>query len=354
MESDKRLETLEEELKLMKGEVKQSLASVRDYLLNMELPSSEFSTIIAALGGGDGEQKITMKGSFSDSRGSGLDELPKGEPEEISPEETEEESISEETEEDTSPEGTEEETFGPESNLSPEEEDLLGSGEPSEAESGMPPEDALVSPDDDFDPESELFSEDEDEAGELGEEAESILPESRLPESELPIEEELPMDYERISAELSQSTPKVNLLANLINWVARAKKEIGSEQLATFLEVYGISGHLSPELKETILHLSEIASEQPGDASNSAEIWSQSILSLHGILTGGNAPLHLVKPSWSDNGGETQPSEDEAPEADEDKPQDMPIKLKLVFPNGNGKGKEYCIDLNPSADSNEI
>jgi len=41
MEDTKKIETLEEEAKLLKGELKQSIASVRDYLLNMELPSSE-------------------------------------------------------------------------------------------------------------------------------------------------------------------------------------------------------------------------------------------------------------------------------------------------------------------------
>ena len=59
MENNKQLDTMEEELKLLKGEVKQSLTNVRDYLLNMELPASEFATVLAALGGGgSGTQKI--------------------------------------------------------------------------------------------------------------------------------------------------------------------------------------------------------------------------------------------------------------------------------------------------------
>ena len=51
MVEEKRLDNLQDEIKLLKGELKNSLASVRDYLLNMELPSSEFSTILAALSG---------------------------------------------------------------------------------------------------------------------------------------------------------------------------------------------------------------------------------------------------------------------------------------------------------------
>ena len=58
MEDDKRVETLEEEFKLIKGELKQTLAGVRDYLMESGLPDSEYSTIMAAMmgggGGGDG------------------------------------------------------------------------------------------------------------------------------------------------------------------------------------------------------------------------------------------------------------------------------------------------------------
>ena len=159
------------------------------------------------------------------------------------------------------------------------------------------------------------------------------------------------MEYGTINAEVSQPTPKVNLLANIIQWVAKAKKEIGKEQLLTFLEVYGISGHLSPELKEVILHLADITSEQP-EATN-AEVWGQSMLSLHGILTGGDTPLHPVKPFWSNGDNETQPSEAEITEVVEaEKPKDIPVKLKLVFPNGDGKNKEFCIDLNPEVEDN--
>ena len=63
MVAEKRLETLQEEIKLLKGELKHSLASVRDYLLNMELPSSEISNILATLS--EGNQKMTMSGTLS-------------------------------------------------------------------------------------------------------------------------------------------------------------------------------------------------------------------------------------------------------------------------------------------------
>jgi len=337
MEANKKLETMEEELKLMKGELKQSLASVRDYLLNMELPSSEFATVIAALGG-DGEQRITMKGSFSSPTDSGSGESVREKP---SPEEPQEEPLEEEP--------LEEELLEPESEL-PQEDGLIDRDESLMPESELPQEDGLIGRDGDLGPASELLSEEEpleeEEGQEPGEQDESLMP-----ESELLTEEEQQMERGKINAEVSQSTPKVNLLTNLIQWVSRAKKEIGSEQLPIFLEIYGISGHMSPELKEVILHLADVASDQPEDVKT-AEIWSQSMLSLHGILTGGDAPLYPMKPLWNDGGGEIQLSEDEVTEPEEGKPKDMPVKLKLVFPNGDGKNKEFCINLNPEVDNN--
>jgi hypothetical protein len=158
------------------------------------------------------------------------------------------------------------------------------------------------------------------------------------------------MEYRKINADVSQSTPKVNLLSNLIQWVAKAKSEIGNEQLPAFLEIYGISGHLSPELKEVILHLADITSEQPKD-NNATEIWGQAMLSLHGILTGGDAPLHPVKLFWDDDNSEIESNEAETIEAEADKPKETPLKLKLVFPNGDGKSKEFCIDLKSEVDN---
>jgi hypothetical protein len=323
METEKKLDAIEEELKLIKGELKQTLASVRDYLLNMELPSTEFSTILAALG--DGEQNMTMKGTFS---------LP---PEGVSSDEVEDEPSESEAE------LTSHENAGTESALAPDEEELVDSHENLETESELPPEDESINQDENPEPEASLLS--QDEAGEPLEQDGSFLP-----GSELSVEEEPSMEYEKINNELGKSIPKVNLMANLINWVARAKREIGDEQLPTFLEVYGISGHLSPELKDVIMSLSELASEPPEDATNKAEIWSQSMLSLHGVLTGGDAPLHPIKPSWNEVTSEVEPSEEEIIEVD--KAKETPIKLKLVLPNGDGNSKEYCIDLAPEADTN--
>ncbi len=334
METEKKLDTMAEELKLMKGELKQTLSSVRDYLLNMELPSTEFSTILAALG--DSEQNMTMKGTFSlpieASSGDGAEEEPsKPEPEaELSPDEGDTAGLHENTENESS-------------ELSPVEEDVIDSPRNEKTESGLSLEEEPVNQDETLEPEANLLE--QEEAGEPLEQDESLTADPELPIES--IEEEHLMEYE---SELSKSIPKVSLLANLINWIARVKKEIGSDQLPTFLEVYGVSGHLSPELKEVIMNLSEIVSEHTDDI-NKAEIWSQSMLSLHGILTGSDAPLYPIKPSWGEISENIEPSEEEIIEVDKSK-EEAPVKLKLVFPSGDGKNKEYCIDLAPEVDNN--
>jgi hypothetical protein len=340
MADDRRLDTLQDEIKLMKGELKQSLASVRDYLLNMELPSSEISNILSALG--DEGEKVTMKGSLETPK----EEKPSAEPVN-STTETEESLDDEEV---------------------PEGDDLLDLEEtPEEVEEELAPEDSLTDPGDNLSPgettsqpgeevltpEDELSDDPEDTTyvpeENFDEEEDDALPiEPEMSEDEeQPMQEERPMQYENTTNEdVNLSVPKVNMLANLINWVARANKEIGRDQIPTFLEVYGISGHLSQELKDVIVHLSEIT-EEDTEASSSSEIWSQSMLLLHGILTGGDAPLHPVTPSWNSDAKES--IEEEIIEVDKSK--QKPVKLKLILPDDDGVEKEFCINLTPEADS---
>jgi hypothetical protein len=358
MADDKRLDNLQDEIKLLKGELKNSLSSVRDYLLNMELPSSEFSTILAALSGeGGGGQKMTFEGNLGGpkdqapaaSDATGIGEESSGEADELPPDDEDLIDVAGPEEDEMAGEPGDETPLAGEESLNPED-DLLSE------EENLNPEDALESEEENLNPEEELQSEEESLAPEdalqseeeVAEDEETDAPiasdEELAPESELSVEEDQPMESDLSNTEVSQGIPKVNMLANLINWVARAKREIGYEQLATFLEVYGISGHLTPELKEVIIHLAEITRESP-KANTDADIWSQSMLSLHGILTGGDAPLHPVIPSWEETTDELEPAEEEIIEIDKSK--EKPVKLKLVFPNGNGKSKEFCIDLTP-------
>lgn len=255
MDTAKQLQTIEDELKLLKGELKETLSSVRDYLINTEAT--------------DGDNLIITQEKTSRGEAKSKESLNKSSDTPVEPGMIDDVDM----------------------------EDIMETGEPLAAG---------------FD----------------------VLFENRSNK------------YPGLRKESNQSVPRVSLLANLINWVSVVRREIGDEQLPAFLEIYGISGHLSPEMKDVILHLAKITAEKPVE-KNTAEIWSNSMLSLHGILTGGEAPLIPMKPNWDIPEEETEIIEAEPPQSKES---DQPtIKLKLVFPNGNGKSKEYCIDLTPES-----
>ncbi|OGO20791.1 MAG: hypothetical protein A2Z15_02010 [Chloroflexi bacterium RBG_16_50_11] len=358
MVTEKRLDVLQDEIKLLKAEVKNSLASVRDYLLNMELPSSEFSTILAALAGDNANpQKMDVDSHVPNSRSGNMPkpDLPADKPVNTNEGLNNEPNQLGEYEdlldfEDTGKGGQVSEAL-PDEGMLFEEDSMTGKDSlrpqgkrvPEEIPSNDSLDEEESAPEDMLLPEDELVE---------GDDSDSIQDDDEItePESELPAEEGKPMEYDRTTNEVNKGIPKVNMLANLINWVARAKREIGYEQLPTFLEVYGISGHLSLELKDVIMRLAEITIDE-ADAATNSEIWSQSILSLHGILTGGDAPLNPVIPSWVDTADEAESlAEDEIIEID--KAKEKRAKLKLVFPNGNGESKEFCIDLTPEENGN--
>ena len=367
MEDEKRVETLEDEFKLIKGQLKETLSSVRDYLLTSELPASEYSTIMAALGvSGGGGGQMTMKGEITAPKKEDLPEPTKSEAKELV---EEDEPFANESELAPEEELVEEsDPFANESELAPEEE-LIERGEPFANQLGLAPEEEMVEGGEAFSsgseltPEEEMLEEGEPFANESGlapeeemvEEGEPFANQSGLTPEEEMVEEGKPfsnesgfpeqrMEYENAGEEAGPSAPPVNLMANMIRWVSNAKREIGGEQLPIFLEVYGISGHLSPELKEVILYLADITVEQSAGA-NAAETWSRLISELHGILTGGDAPLHPVRPFWNDSGEEIKPGETQV-ETEADKPADKPIKLKLVLSDSEGNDKEFCINLN--------
>lgn len=86
--------------------------------------------------------------------------------------------------------------------------------------------------------------------------------------------------------ETNGSLSQMNSLANLIRWVSSAKKEIGTQQLPTFLEAFRAHGPLPAEMKELILHLAVVV-EEPPERLSPAEIWSRLALELHAILQDG-------------------------------------------------------------------
>ena len=103
-----------------------------------------------------------------------------------------------------------------------------------------------------------------------------------------------------------------------------------------------MNGRLTVEMKDTILHLAGGMGREAVE-KNTADVWSQLILELHGILSGGGElqlPLALRKQDEEEDDSEeeeTPPKEDRSP------------KLKLVLMDNDGEEKEFSFNLEPKA-----
>jgi hypothetical protein len=76
-----------------------------------------------------------------------------------------------------------------------------------------------------------------------------------------------------------------------------AKKRTVSEQLMLCMEINGLSSQLTDEIKQKVQRLTQIILEQSLNAGQ-ADIWSQLLLELHGVLSGfGNCvkPFQIIE-----------------------------------------------------------
>jgi hypothetical protein len=78
----------------------------------------------------------------------------------------------------------------------------------------------------------------------------------------------------------------MNLLSNLVYWVALAKQKVGEQRLKDILELYIKSGHSRPELRDLLLHISNLVDAAPVSVSPNTGEWVDLMFHLHGILTG--------------------------------------------------------------------
>ncbi len=378
MTTENRVKALEDELKLIKSELKQTLVNVRDFMLDLKVPPQQ-----EELDAPERKAQLPEVDTPDSSHPASDESSPAQTPLEQTPHV--EGSIGNNSNQYN---GTEPRKALPVDTIPlqvhPESNDNNENNNDKFENHGLPPE------------EDEIISGDfprEKEPGVLDSIAEEV--------SDMRIGETKP------------STSQVNLLANLIRWVARAKKEIGTEQLPVFLDIYAMGGSLAQEMKEVILRLSEVTTDTAIEAKtsnhnelidenialcveinnltgqlppefrdnirrltdiiiqqsvrlNKADIWSQLLLELHGILTGGGMSLHLPETNQEGkeekkldgvNESEIQENEQEfagssfaettvsesAEETEEQTPEQKGIKpaiLRLVMPLEDGSEQE--------------
>ena len=85
----------------------------------------------------------------------------------------------------------------------------------------------------------------------------------------------------------------INLLSNLVYWTALAKQRVGEEQLKDILQLYIQSGHSRPELQDLLLQVSRMVDADPPGVREGPRGWVDLMFHLHGILTGGFPVIKL-------------------------------------------------------------
>jgi hypothetical protein len=398
MATEDRVKVLEGEFKLIKSELRQTLGSVRDFLLDLKLPPMQ-------------EEPGTVKEATNthDSKPETASEP------ERNPPPTGDNS------------GFGNNGFGGDG-MSPQQDqmpDFSSLGKPSESQSAPVGEPANEEPASEALPPLDFDSDDDSgmSSGDIPEKA-SGRKEPVVADEEDGEDEE--SEDELVGDEVSHgkggssrsSAPQVNLLANVIRWVSMAKKEIGSAQLPVFLDVYATTGSLSAEMKEIILHLAEVATnpaladETPENGQviseqlklcmeinrssgqlpdeiklkiqrltelllqqsiyyNKADVWSMLLVDLHGILTGGGSSLRSLQSlsqtvikriedcndldtemNMEQEGNDLRPAKFEPDEEEnimyEEPPKTdpnllkgtRPARLRLILPVGDGQEQE--------------
>lgn len=352
MDIDLRIKSLEDEAKLLKGEMKATMTNIRDFLVGMKVPPPV-------------DQNDSSRPSPRDNN-SGPQPQAHREKGKTTPEETE------------MAEGGKKPQQPKNRNNGGSLMDSLGTTMPLEDLAETAPPQSL----------SDLFDTPEQPPNK----ADNAQPEPPSagppPEPEEVLEEEVIQDgLTPPQAQAQAQTPakNVNPLVSLIRWVETARREIGREQLPALLDVYSVIGPLPQPVRDTILRLGDLMSEpsktdsppsvqklldqqlaafleayrQGGNEdiknaivnilsinelaarSSKADTWSRLILELHGIV-GGNESLFTAEQPPAAN---TRAQEEEA--ARKAREEVRPIKIKLVLPVANGGEKEFSISLQP-------
>ena len=79
-----------------------------------------------------------------------------------------------------------------------------------------------------------------------------------------------------------------NLLTSLMRWVGGIKRRLGSDQIEGFLEIYKITGHLPPTVERLIYYLAalDVLPDESSDQVFTMDDLMDSLLQLHAIVYG--------------------------------------------------------------------
>ena len=260
MEMEERVDYIEGEINLIKGEIQQALVELKDMVTVMETRVKEpESQVIEIRQGASLAVDEGAKSEHTENRAV-VELKDKEQP-------AEDEEVTEEQEEEAEPVAELEEE-PPEATNEEEAEPPLPPPSQLEADQQSIPEDVMPAPSD------------------SPQDLDSLLPDlgsSQYPKpaegyTYTPIPSQPPVEVRALD---------IHSVANLIRWVGGARPRIGLDQLRILLEIYQSTGHLPDTIEELILEAARLRAVAEGSEGQgfTLEEFIDSLLQLHAIVS---------------------------------------------------------------------
>ena len=243
MSLERKIETIEGEMGVMKGEIKQTLVDLREFIMRQGSPFASAEAGAAAVGAPPSDLQRLLQ----EARESVREEASAGVRSEVEALRREAESLS-----------ADEPATGPDQDIAAAaatEEPLPPPAQQPAAESA---------------PEQPRVVRIQQTAPAAGQEAERVSISAAA-------------DVDPAFGPLD-----ANLLTNLMRWVGSVKRRLGASQLPGFLEMYKLTGHLPPVMEKLIYHLAELDAlpDESYDQIFTLDDLMDSLLQLHAIVYG--------------------------------------------------------------------
>ena len=284
MEMDERVDYIEGEINLIKGEIQQALVELRDMVTVMDTRAKESDSAQVIEIRQSGGTTSTVENINSDRNDDQIEDEPEEE------EESAEEEVTEEEEEVIEEPVAELEEEEPEPTSEESPEPFLPPPSQLEADQQSFPEDVAAAPSDSFQDLDPLLPG-------LGGSQSSEPPEDH---SYFPMPGQQPVEVRALD---------IHSVANLIRWVGGARPRIGLDQLRILLEIYQSTGHLADTVEELILEAARLRAVADGSEGQgfTLEEFIDSLLQLHAIVSSleyrvAEPSQPAVQPASSGNG----------------------------------------------------
>ena len=268
------LKTAEDELNLIKNQIQQTLLDIREHILDVTNPFNDAASPV-----GD-EEEVAIEDSGA---GAAAGAVQDGEPGATSDSDEQGDESSEDIDSEDDEALAEDEMF--DDGLSDDEfeeipeDDVYGSDPMSGGGygDGYPPEQALGSPIDEYDPEADEEIVEDDTLDELSDE---------VGDADSGQEDAVSQDTAKSEMAADGELDLIKL-ASLVRWVAVTQSRLGPQRTELLLNTYEAAGRISPKIRSVMGMICDLAEEDP-DGSVPVRDIIASMVRMEGVLSVGS------------------------------------------------------------------